>query len=406
MRQQVLLEVAALYERDLGDREAALSVLDKLLEEQPLQLAALERVVTLTQASGETARAQGALTRARDEARKQAAALTDPDSSLVVVPFATLAQVFEWQKQGDARSLAGQAAAVVTRFLGGSAESPPPPPAKQPERSVGPPLRSAAFSTDTRGILLDMWQEVWETGSKLLGPDLAQLSPSPKDRLNAKKVPPTWTTVDNLAQRFGLGNTDLSIAYSLIAGKDKEACVAVGQNLVCGSAFAESLSGWSPLLYFRLVRRLSLLPDRLGAIDCPQTELLLFFAACCQLIGVPTPALAAAEKSKLDEKVRNLDRAIARKEKNGLRGLSSRMQELAGENGKNLVLGWQRAVLRGSAQLAMAITGNLSAALQEMGAKLDTDDEQEAKTARALLTWSVSADLLKLRRELGLSEKE
>jgi len=251
-----------------------------------------------------------------------------------------------------------------------------------------------------------MWQEVWETGSKLLGPDLTQLSPTPRDRINAKKVPPAWTTVDTLAQRFGLGNTDLSIAYALVAGKDKDACVAVGQNLVLGSSFAESLSAWSPQQFFRIVRRLSLLPDRLGVIDCAPAELLLFFAACCQLIGVPTPSLAAAEKSKLDEKVRNLDRAIARKEKNGLRGLSSRMSELAGENGKNLVLGWQRTILRGSAQLAMAITGNLSAALKETGAKLDTDDEHEAKTARALLTFSVSPDLLKLRRELGLTEKE
>ena len=167
----------------------------------------------------------------------------------------------------------------------------------------------------------------------------------PKDQAAEARI---QAAVDTLAQRFGLGNTDLSIAYALVAGKDKDACVAVGQNLVCGSSFGENLSAWSPQQFFRIVRRLSLLPDRLGVIDCAPAELLLFFAACCQLIGVPTPSLAAAEKSKLDEKVRNLDRAIARKEKNGLRGLSSRMSELAGENGKNLVLGWQRTILRGS----------------------------------------------------------
>ena len=69
LRQQVLLEVAGIYERELGDRTAALMVLDRLLGEQPLQIPALERVVQLSQASGETARAQSALTRARDEAR-------------------------------------------------------------------------------------------------------------------------------------------------------------------------------------------------------------------------------------------------------------------------------------------------------------------------------------------------
>ena len=54
----------------------------------------------------------------------------------------------------------------------------------------------------------------------------------------------------------------------------------------------------------------------------------------------------------------------------------------------------------------MAITGNLSAALHETGAKLEAEDEQEAKTARTLLCWSVSAELANLRRELGLTEKE
>lgn len=406
LRQSVLLEVASLYERDLGDRGAALSILDKLLSEQPLQLTALDRLVQLASQSGETARAQGALSRARDEARKQAAALADVDSPLSVTPFATLAQVFEWQKQSVSYSLAGQASGLVTRALGGSAELPAPPPARQPERSVGPPLRSTAFSTDARGILLDMWQEIWETGTKLLGPDVAQLSNSPKDRLNAKKIPPSWITVDNLAQRFGLGNTDLTIAYSLVAGKEKDLCVSVGSTLVCGSAFTESLSSWSQNNWFRLIRRLALLPDRLGAIECAPTELVLFFAACCQLVSVPTPALSGPEKTKLDDKVRALDRAIARKERSALRNLASRMQELSGENGKNLILGWQRAILRGSATLALAITGNLSTALAEAGVKLDTDDEHEAKTARALLCWSVSAELIDLRRELGLIEKE
>ena len=115
LRQSVLLEVASLYERDLGDRGAALSILDKLLSEQPLQLTALDRLVQLASQSGETARAQGALSRARDEARKQAAALTDVDSPLSVTPFATLAQVFEWQKQSVSYSLAGQASGLVTR---------------------------------------------------------------------------------------------------------------------------------------------------------------------------------------------------------------------------------------------------------------------------------------------------
>ena len=117
LRQQVLIEVAGLYERELGDREAALQVLQTLLDEQPLHLTALERIVTLTQASGETARSQGVLNRARDEARKQAATLVDIDTVLTVTPFSALQQVFDWQKQHDSRSLAGQANAAAEFLL-------------------------------------------------------------------------------------------------------------------------------------------------------------------------------------------------------------------------------------------------------------------------------------------------
>lgn len=406
LREQVLLEVAGVFERDLGDHVAAVLHLERLLEEQPLAVVALEKLWTLRVGSGETAKGTTVLHRARDEARKQIAAFSDVDQPLLPLPFAVLERVFAWQQLDVVHSLASQAAAQVNRVLSVEAKMPPPPTPRFPERSVGPPLRSLAFSSDTRNIILDMWQEVWETGTKLLGPDPAQLCQNPKDRLNAKKLPPNWAAVDSLAQRFGLGNTDLSIAYSLVVGKEREMCEALGPLLICGGAYAEPPSAWSQSQWFRLIRKLALLPDRLGALDCPPTDLLLFFAACCQLVGVSLPTLSQTERAKLDEKVRSLDRAIARRERSGLKNLSSRMQDLAGDSGKALLLEWQRLILRGSAFLATAITGNLAAAFDELKARLDADDEHDNRTARRLLVWSVSAELVELRRELGLTEKE
>lgn len=49
-------------------------------------------------------RAQSALARARDEARKQAATFQEVDTALFGATVATLQQVFEWQKQSDARN--------------------------------------------------------------------------------------------------------------------------------------------------------------------------------------------------------------------------------------------------------------------------------------------------------------
>jgi len=406
LREKTLLDVAKLYEFDVGDPVAAALVLERLIDEKPLQIEALEHFVKLCQTGGDAAKAQQALLRARDAARAEAAKFADIDVALSGKPFEALKQILNWQKSSEAHSLAAQAFAQVSRAVGGLAESASGLLLRVPDRSVGPPLRSAAFSSEARGLPFEIWQEVWETASKLLGPDVAQLSSSPKDRINAKKIPPAWVAVDSFAQRFGLGNTDLSIAYVLVAGKEKETCAAVGQQLVCGSAYTEPLAAWTPAQSFRLVQKLALIPDRLGAVDCAPTEILLFFASCCQLVGKSGPALAQTERTKLDEKTRNLDRAITRKERSKLKDLSSKMQDLAGEHGKELLLGWQRSILQGCAHLALAMTGHLAAAFSETGFRLDADEEHSLKAARNLLAWSVSADILNFRRELGLTDKE
>ena len=80
-----------------------------------------------------------------------------------------------------------------------------------------------------------------------------------------------------------------------------------------------------------------------------------------------------------------------------------RLSVLAGEDGQAFVRGWQQAVRQGAALLALALGGDLGAALAETGAQLDGEGEA-SRLGRVLCAFSVSAELQLLRRELGLGE--
>jgi hypothetical protein len=406
-RQQVMLELADALEQHQGDRPGALQVIDQVLKEAPLSLPALERMIALCKQTGEVARSQAALARAAAEARKRLGALSaDPkDGKLDPGPLHALGQIFKWQGQSDLHNFALQAEAVFLQASGQPAPAPVATPAQRvPGRSVGPPLRTLAFPAEARGVLSELWSEVSESAHRVLGPELGALGVQAKERLNVKEVPASWANVDQLANRFGLGSSGMTLAYGLYPGREKDQCLLSGSNLVCGSSYIGALSQLPPGLYFRLLRRLALLPDRMGPLDGDPQELLVFIAACCNVAQLPAPALGAELKTRLDERTRALDRAISRKERNAIKALAPRLAPLAGSDGKDVILAWQQAVQLGAAQLALAIAGNLAAALADLGISLRDGNIAAARTARALCAFAVSAEVHSLRRELGLTE--
>lgn len=403
LRQEALLDLAGTQDKHLGDRAGAVASVEKVLHEAATALPALERLLALTKAGGDAARATMALARAAQEARKQVAALLAPDADLSESGVAALVQIYEWQGNKDAQSLAAQARWALAEALGKKGTKPTAPAPKAPQRSVGPPLRTAAFPPEARGVLTDVWTEIWEVASRVLSPELSTVAANAREQLNRKEVPAAWAAVDQLAQRFGLGTTSTSLPYALYQHKEREGCVVIGNSLVCGPAYSVPISSLPPALYFRLVRRLALLPDRLGPIDSTGDDVLLFLSACCQLVQAPVPALPPELKGRLDERTKAVDRAISRKERNALRAMVPRLSVLAGEDGRAFVRGWQQSVRQGSAQLALGITGDLGVALAETGAQLDGENGA-ARIGRALCAFSVSAEVQVLRRELGLGE--
>lgn len=405
-RQQVSLELAEILEKHTHNPAAALAVVEQVLKEVPLALPALARLVELARITGELARPPAIFGRAAGEARKLAAAMASLEVPLDPTPFQALSLIFKWHRFSDLYSLAHQAERAVLVAGGQPAPEVAVAPAalKVPSRSVGPPLRTVAFAPEARGVLAELWSEVSDSANRILGPELATLGVQARERLNAKDVPTSWSTIDQLANRFGLGSGGMTLSYGLFMARDKDLCQISGSNLVCGSSYTGALSTISPVLFFRLVRRLALVPDRLGPLDGDGQEVLLFIASCCAIAQVPGPTLSAELRARLEERNRALDRVISRKERSGLKALAPRLGPLAGGEGNQFIVGWQQAVLLGSAQLALAITGNLAAALEDLGVSLRDGSAAAVRTARALCAFSVSAELSSLRRELGLSE--
>ncbi len=394
-RQSLALEIAAvLYERR-KDPPGAVAALEKLVSAEPLALRVLERLLELQQATHQPPDAMAAhYSRSTDEARRQITDLATSSQPLAAAPFLALKQIFGWQKLGDAQRLSAQAAAA----LGEAAEKPLL--RKMPSKALGAPLRTAAFSNAARGVLYDLWCEISDTLTKLFAPDLKTLGSDAKERLNGKQVPQVWATVDELAQKFGMGSSEKP--YGLYLSRERDLCQISGHNLICGSNYSSTLSDFPPVLYFRLLKKLALLPDRLGPVDGDLQELLLLFAACCQLAQISGPSLSSDLKSRLDERTKLLDRNLARKERNALRALAPRLHPLAGEEGREFVATWQKEVLLGSAQLALALSGNVAAALSELSIQPNDSNAPSAKMARRLLGFSVSAEILTLRRDLGV----
>lgn len=403
-RQRVSLELAEALEQHAADPAGALLVVEQVLKEVPLALPALERLIALAQLTGDLSRPPATFVRAAAEARKRVAAMTSLDAPLEPLPLHVLSLIFKWHRFNDLHSLASQAQSLVTQATGQPAPAAVAPPGlKVPSRSVGPPLRTVAFPTEARGVLAELWSEMADSANRILGPELTALGVQPKERLNAKEVPASWATVDQLANRFGLGSTAMTLNYGLFMAREKDACQIAGNNLICGSNLTSPLATVRPALFFRLIRRLALLPDRMGPLDGDPQEIMLFVASCCALAQVPGPTLPAEARARLDERNRMLDRVISRKERNALRALAVRLSPLSGNEGKDFIVSWQQAVLLGSAQLALAITGNLVAAFEDLGVSL-RDGGAGGRTARALCAFSVSAELQSIRRELGLIE--
>jgi hypothetical protein len=130
----------------------------------------------------------------------------------------------------------------------------------------------------------------------------------------------------------------------------------------------------------------------LGPIETmEEAELAVFFAACAKVAELPRPPiLAGVNEARVEERSRALGKAIARKERKALQAIGGRLLDLPhpGE--------WRHAVLVGAARAGLAIGGDLTAALGELGLDVQRDGD-----AQGLLLFGISEDYRVLRQEMG-----
>ena len=167
---------------------------------------------------------------------------------------------------------------------------------------------------EARGVLAELWGELAESANRILGPRLSAGSANQRPRPQRQRDSVELAVVDQLATRFAWLNWDDAELRTVYGPRERPMSIS-GNNLVCGSSYTGPLATMPPALFFRLVRRLALLPDRMGPLDGDVNDVLLFMASCCALAQVPGLALPAEVRARPMSETGLCDRVISRKER-------------------------------------------------------------------------------------------
>jgi hypothetical protein len=311
-----------------------------------------------------------------EAARAQATA-----SPLAELPYQHLTRLWGWRGDDDCRLVSAQAEALA------AGRAPPAREAQiEPTKELSSQSWDRVWPETARSVALEIWRAAGEATAALYGPSLDSLGVGKRERVNAKGTPVAWIPVDKIARSL----CGSHFAYELYASPKQDVCVATGTALVCGATFADKLA---PALRFRVARRIALLRERLGPIDAiDDDEVALFFAACARVAELPMPpVLAALSPARVEERTKALAKPLARKERKALQAIGARMSTLPPPSE------WRHAILEGAARAAIAVGGDLVAALGELSLSLSKDP-----VAQSLTTFAVSDDFRALRRDMGL----
>lgn len=376
-RAKTEVRVAGIYRDGFADPRAAGEALLRALENDPLEIEALHQLVPMAHIGQVDRRVLDQhLRRAIDKVSAEIA--IDPS---VAAPYGTLARLWGWRGDEDARAVAAQALALVSGQAAPIRQI-----AADPTRELGAAQFERAMGEASQGAALAIWRVTADAAARVYGPELGALGATRADRANTRSLPPAWLAVDQIAQGLGVK------PYELYVSSRPEVCQVVGAQLVCGSWFAAPLE---PARRFTVARQLALLRDRLGPVEVLDAEELeVHFAACAQLAELPPLASLgriAADDARIEERTKALGKALGRKERKALAALGPRFAELPDLDG------FRAAVLKGAARLGLAVGGDLEAALTTLGL-----DPAHDPLAWDLMRFATSELFLTLRREMGL----
>jgi tetratricopeptide (TPR) repeat protein len=274
----------------------------------------------------------------------------------------------------------------------------------EPKRHLG---IQAWRETLTEGGAKSAYGEIWaviaETVPKLfegrVPGDPAAFGVGKSERMDRRAGGPVSNTIDRIANAFGLGEFEIYLASSqpdVVAGvAGEKLAIIVGHHLVTAMDSSKR---------FRIGRTLSLLRDRAFALEIlDRAELELLFSAA--IFTVEPTANFQLPLAQVEAESRRLQRVLPRKAKKSLLLAVARFMQEGGDLDQ-----WIPGILATANRAGLLVSGDVIASMEHLCG--DGRDRRRLKTAQIvetvdknkqaarLLAYSVSAEYLKLRREL------
>ncbi|HEY3360227.1 MAG TPA: tetratricopeptide repeat protein [Polyangia bacterium] len=402
-RARLEIRIAEIHRDGLKDLDAAAKALERARALEPLCLEALGPLLRIHEEQRNPSSRKLLLEQSVSLVRDALA-----QSPLKLELYGTLARLLEWSGEADGRFFAAQAQAFFNaasepdRELLMRAGTRP----FAPSRDLSPESwRNRLSHMRARGVAMEVWATIANAVRQLYPQDLASYNVGKGDRINLKSQGSEWPTLERIGRAFGVSGFELYLTRA----QSELVAVVPGDPpaLVVGAALGGAPG---PALRFKLGRAFALLRDRTAAVlSLPEEDLRLIFAAAAQIAGGEVGYAVPA--GRVEERAKALAKAMARKERNAIAVLGSRMGHQLGDP-RDFHTGVQLT----AARAGLLAAGDLQAALTELAPHLGAAAQRAGKPAAELtaafgapvdgldvLLYAVSSDHLALRAELGLA---
>lgn len=246
--------------------------------------------------------------------------------------------------------------------------------------------------------LTELWQLMAPAVTTVLGVDALRLGFARGDRGTVRKLPDKYAAVARALALAALDDAEVWIS-------DKRGGVArsfAGETpVVCLGA--DIAAAATPEARFALGRCAQLAASGAGALpELRDIELAWLVAAAIRASDARVPnglaAVVSADEAAVGERTRALGKALGRKEKRGIATWASSQRVDA-----PMLAGWRRATIGVANRFGLLAAGDPDAALAQLDVGRGGQAIEDSPLGQDLVRWTLSADHVALRAELGLA---
>jgi tetratricopeptide (TPR) repeat protein len=378
----------AIYRDKIRAPEKAIAVVEKLLSEAPSDGEALDLLLGLAKDSPERKRllVQGRDAILRDLAEKPAQA--DPVRRLARIAQTLGDPALEQATLSASVALSGPEQIVLTALAQSSGKKP-----RVPQTSLPPQMFGSLLAPDDDGPIADLFILLAPTLAEALGPQIATLGVTKKDRVDARSGTAVRDEIAAWAGALGLGAFDL-----FVGGRDPFGVQGIAgdpPSIVIGTQVTSPLS---PQMRGRIAREVVGI-QRGSTVTRWRDDLTIaaIVVAACNLAKVPVSAPAYAVLAEVE---RLIGKAIPRKVKGLIEPVCQKIVQ-TGQDPK----AWAMRARASQSRAAVVASGDVSVVLADLlGEPLDRLSQVTRDDLRAeeLFRFLLSPTYLDLRRAMGL----